>query len=126
MLHTIHDRIYDLNKEARGGIDVDDRMKRLYQENEKDILLINTLMLNYVEQHATKEASVQSYTLRRHYIETLNIIDSIWNSYENMDLEQQAKTARLMMADILEYYERLHLYGHFDEEKFEIQFDLPY
>lgn len=126
MLHTIHDDIYDANKEARGGIDVDDSMKKLYQQNERDIRYINNLMLNHVKNHATKEASVESYILTRRSIEELFVINDISDSYKDMTEEYKARTARLLMADILHYYERLSLYGHFDEEKFEIQFDLPY
>ena len=126
MLHTIHDEIYDANKEARGGIDVDNGMKRIYKQNEQDILIMNHLMLDYVKANATKEEPINTYIFKSNFIESLNVIKAIEYSYQNMNREQKARTARLLMADILQYYERLHLYGHFDEEKFEIQFDLPY
>lgn len=126
MLHTIHDEIYDLNKQARGHMDIDDVMNRIYSKNEEDITHINNLMLEYVKNNATKDACVDSYILSRTEIENLNVIKRISASYEHMMESHKTMMCRLLMADILEYYSRLSLFAHFDDKKCEVQFDLPY
>lgn len=120
MLHNINDQLYDLNKEARGPLP-DSKLDVLYVDNSNDINVINAKLLNSVRSQAPLEKVVFS----KEDIEDLEIIRFMHTSYYQLREEQRHRFIRLLLADIIEYYERLNLFARFDEDTFELVFDIP-